>query len=201
MGREAQCECECNGESARVKALIEPPELILRGEIRRRLPFSQLKQVRADGRFLRFLCGPDRFVLTLGNAIAEKWAVALTTPPPSLAKKFGISADTVVRMIGAPDDESLRQALSTAKAIADKDPDLILARVNTPQQLASALRTAAKQFAARIPIWFIYPKGRGHALNENDVRSSGLAAGLVDTKVASVSPTLTALRFVLRRDD
>ena len=199
MGREAQCECECNGESARVKALIEPPELILRGEIRRRLPFSQLKQVRAEGRFLRFLCGPDTFVLALGNAIAEKWAAALTTPPPSLAKKLGISADTVVRVIGAVDDEALRQALSSAKAIADQDPGLILARVNTPQELASALRTAARQLAARVPIWFIYPKGRGHALNENDVRSSALATGIVDTKVAAVSPTLTALRFVKRR--
>jgi hypothetical protein len=53
--------------------------------------------------------------------------------------------------------------------------------------------------AARVPIWFIYPKGKGHALSENDVRSAGLAAGIVDTKVAAVSPTLTGLRFVLRR--
>ena len=200
MGREAQCECECNGERATIKALIEPPELILRGEIRRRLPFSQLKQVRADGQFLRFLCGPDTFVLALGTAIAEKWATALTTPPPSLAKKLGISADTVVRVIGAVDDEVLREALSSAKAVADKDADLILARVNSPQELASALRSAAKQLAARVPIWFIYLKGRGHAINENDVRSSGLAAGIVDTKVASVSPTLTALRFIRRTD-
>ena len=198
MGREAQCECVCNGERATVKALIEPPELILRGEIRR-LPFSQLKQVRADGRFLRFLRGPDRFVLALGSAIAERWAKALTSPPPTLAKKLGISADTVVRVIGAIDDESLLQALSSAKAVADQGPDLILARVNSSQELASALRASAKQLAARVPIWFIYPKGPGHPLNENDVRSSGLAAGVVDTKVCAVSPDLTALRFVKRR--
>ncbi len=50
MGREATCMCEWNGEMARVKALIEPPELILRGEIRRRLLFSELQQLRAEGR-------------------------------------------------------------------------------------------------------------------------------------------------------
>ena len=200
MGREAQCECECNGERGTVKALIEPPDLILRGEIRRRLPFSQLTQVRTDGRFLRFLCGPDTFVLALGVAMAEKWAKALTTPPPTLAKKLGISADTVVHVIGTVDDDALLQALSSAKALAAEDAEVIVARVNSSQELAFALRAARRPVAARVPIWFIYPKGPGHPLNEKDVRSSGLAFGLVDTKVASVSPTLTALRFIRSKE-
>jgi hypothetical protein len=97
------------------------------------------------------------------------------------------------------DDDQLRAALSQARAVADKDPDLILARVDTPEELATSLRTTAKQLAARIPIWFIYPKGKGHPLSENEVRSTALAAGIVDTKVCAVSPTLTALRFVRRR--
>jgi hypothetical protein len=53
----------------------------------------------------------------------------------------------------------------------------------------------------RVPIWFIYPKGRGHALTENDVRATALAAGIVDTKVCAVSPTLTGLRFVRRKSE
>jgi hypothetical protein len=200
MGHEAQCEIECNGSRARVKALIEPPELILRGELRRRLPFSSLQQVRADGDTLCFASGPETFSLAVGSAIAQKWASVLTAPLPTLAKKLGISAGTVVRMIGMLDDEALRTALSAAKAVHDKNPDLILARVNSPAELSAALRGAAKELAARVPIWFIYPKGRGHALTENDVRSTALSAGIVDTKVAAVSPTLTALRFVRRRD-
>jgi hypothetical protein len=200
MGREAQCECESNGARYKVKALVEPPELILRGEIRRQLPFSGLKEIRADGEALRFVYGSDRFALMVGRAMAEKWAKALTTPPPTLAKKLGIAADTVVRMIGAADDDALRSALDTAKAVSDKGADLILARVDTPAELTAALRTTAKQLAARVPIWFIYPKGRGHALTENDVRSTALAAGVVDTKVCSVSPALTAMRFVPRTD-
>lgn len=200
MGREAECECDCNGARSRVKALIEPPELILRGEIRRRLPFSELKGVRADGETLRFVCGSDRYALTLGRATAEKWVKALTTAPPSLAKKLGISAATVVRMIGAVDDDALRSALGLAKTISETNAALILARVNNPSELATTLRTATTQLSAGIPIWFIYPKGRGHQLSENDVRSAALSTGIVDTKVCAVSPVLTALRFVRRKD-
>lgn len=200
MGREAECECECNGARCRVKALIEPPELILRGGMRRRLPFSALTDVGADGEMLRFACGPDRFALAVGAAMAEKWARTLTTPPPTLAKKLGITADTAVRVIGEVDDENLQSAIGLARAIRDKNPDLILARVNSPAELSASLRKASTQLAARVPIWFIYPKGRGRALSENDVRAIALAAGIVDTKVCAASPGLTALRFIRRTD-
>jgi hypothetical protein len=201
MGRESECICECNGKTGSVKALLEPPDLILRGEIGRRLPLAELKQIRVDGGKLHFAAAEETFALALGSAMAQKWVKALTIPPPSLANKLGISGDIVVRMVGVVDDDALRAALSLAKAIAEKNADLILARVNTPDELGQALRTTAKQLAARVPIWFIYPKGRGHALTENDVRSRGLAAGIVDTKVCAVSATLTGLRFVKRRTD
>jgi hypothetical protein len=200
MGREAECECDCNGTRLRVKALVEPPELILRGAIRRRLPFSDLTEVRIDGEELRFGYGTDRYALTLGRMMAAKWTQVLTTPPPTLAKKLGISAETVVRMIGKVDDDALRLALGSVKAVSDTEPDLILARVNTPAELASALRTAVIQLGAGVPIWFVYPKGRGHALTENAVRTAALAEGIVDTKVCAVSSILTALRFVRRID-
>ena len=200
MGREAECTCECNSERSKVKAQIEPPELILRGTLRRRLPISALTDVRADGEMLRFSCGADRFALALSRVTAEKWAKALTTPPPSLAKKLGITAETVVRLIGEVDDDALQTAIASTQAVSEKDPDLILARVNTPADLSAALRKAAKQLAARVPIWVIYPKGGGQPLSENDVRATALATGIVDTKVCAVSARLTALRFVRRAD-
>jgi hypothetical protein len=201
MGRESKCACQCNGSTYQVKALLEPPELILRGEIRRRLSFSRLTGIRADEGILRFTFEAEAYLLMLGGDLPARWAGVMTAPPPTLAKKLGISRDTVVTMVGGVDDDALRSALAVAKAVGGDGTDLILARVNTTRELADALRVSAKQLAARVPIWFIYPKGKGHALNENDVRSAGLAAGIVDTKIASVSPTLTALRFVRRRDD
>ncbi len=200
MGKQAECVCEWNGTRSRVKALVEPPELILRGEIKRRIPFSELQQVRADGNALRFTSGEETFALAMGSTMAERWAKALTTPPPSVARKLGISAETVVRMIGPLDDDALREAVSSAKAIAERGASLILARVNTAADVSAALRSAAKALQGRVPIWFIYPKGRGNSLTEHDVRAAALAAGIVDTKVCSVSSALTALRFVRRTD-
>jgi hypothetical protein len=199
MGREATCNCNWSGTDAQVKALIEPPELILRGGIRRRLPLAELKNVHADGELLRFDFDRESVSITLGSALAAKWAAAITTPPPSLAKKLGITSETHVRMLGSVDDGALHDALETAKHVSNRIGDLVIARVDTPQDIARSLKAAASELAAGTPIWFVYPKGRGHALSEHDARAMGLAAGLVDTKVAAVSGTLTALRFVKRR--
>lgn len=200
MGREAQCTCNWSGTVAQVKALIEPPDLILRGGIRRRLPFPELEKVHAEGERLCFEFAGERISLTLGKAAAAKWAQAITAPPPSLAKKLGITPETHVRMLGSVDDGALHDALATAKQVDNRKGDLIIARVNSPDEIAHALKSAAKELSVGTSIWFVYPKGSGHPLNENDVRAMGLAAGVVDTKVAAVSPRLTALRFNKRRN-
>ena len=110
MGREAQCACIWNGEKSKVKALLEPPELILRGEIRRRVPFSKMKSIKADGDLLHFKFANDSVALELGSAMAAKWADALLKPPPSLAKKLGITPETTVRTIGPMDDPALKNS-------------------------------------------------------------------------------------------
>jgi len=204
MGREATCMCEWNGEMARVKALIEPPELILRGEIRRRLPFSDLRQLRAEGGALRFKYGRDTVTLKLEASTAKRWVKAILTPPPSLAKKLGITPESTVWMIGENDDVALENALAEARRVARKGSgvgaDVIVARANTAAELARAFKTTAKATSIGVPIWIVYRKGPGHAISESDVRETGLAAGVVDVKVASVSPTLTGLKFVRRKN-
>jgi hypothetical protein len=199
MGREAQCTCIVNGSVAKVKALLEPPELILRGEMRRRIPFVKMTGIKPEGDRLHFKFEGDSISLQLGKAMAEKWAEAILNPSPSLAKKLGITPETTVRMIGPVDDPALKKALDEAKAISHRDPELILARVDTPADLISALQKAADQLETGIPIWFIYRKGPGHPLNENQVRQTALATGIVDTKIAAVSAEFSALRFVKRR--
>lgn len=199
MGREAECRCTWSGSDARVKALLEPPELILRGELRRRLPFAELENPHADGDCLWFRFRGEAVSLQLGSALAAKWAQAILKPPPTLAGKLGISAATRVRTVGTIDDDALREAIAGGAHATTGEADLMVARVNTPTDLKAALRNAKSQLSRGFPIWFVYRKGPGHALSENDVRAAGLAAGIVDTKIASVSVALTALRFVKRR--
>ncbi len=199
MGREATCTCDWNGAIAEVKALIEPPELILRGAMRRRIPMAELRQVRVAGDQLCFIHNGERIALRLGRFLAAKWADVLLKPPPTLAKKLGITAETNVRLIGKVDDPALEQALAAAKRTSTRNGDLILARVSTPDDLNLALAKTADALDRWTPIWFIFRKGTGHPINESLVRSTALAAGIVDTKVAAVSTTLTALRFVKRK--
>jgi hypothetical protein len=199
MGREADCKCVWKESTADVRALLETYELILRGGIRRKIPFAEMHGIHTDGGRLRFVFQGEPVSLELGDVVAEKWAKTLASPPPDLAKKLGIKPESTVRVIGTIDDKALDEAVSEAAGTFVKSGDLIIARVETPSELCTALEKAAMELGRGVPIWIVYRKGKGHALSEAVVRASGLAAGLVDTKVASVSAALTALRFNKRR--
>jgi hypothetical protein len=198
MGREAACTCIWAGIGAQVKALIEPPHLILRGGFRRRLPLAELRNVRADGDLLHFDFRQDSISLVLDNGLAAKWAQAITALPVTLAKKLGITPETCVRVLGIVDDDGLREALAVAQKASKNHGDLVLARVDVGRDVLRTLKATAPDLAAGKPIWFIYPKGSGHMMTEADLRAIVLPTGLVDTKVAAVSQRLTALRFVKR---
>src|ERR1700688_4979522 len=162
MGRQAQCPCMWDGATSKVKALLEPPNLILRGEIRRRVPFAKMKDVKAVGDLLHFKFEGQSVSLQLGNAMAAKGVQALLKPPASLANKLGITLETTVRMIGPLGASALKDALAEAKAVSMRKGELILARVNTPSDLDAALMKSAGHLKVGIPIWLIYRKGPGH---------------------------------------
>ena len=196
MGREATCDCTFDGITTRVKALLESEELILRGDIRLRAPLHALHHVRVESESLCFNLDKGPVRLDLGAAAAKSWAKKIKTPPPSLADRLGIT-DKTVRTIGPIDDRALDSALTSAARISTRNPDLILAYVDTPESLATTLREAKAQLARSVPIWLVYRKGPGQPLNESAIRTTLRANGLMDTKVASVSAELTALRFNL----
>ncbi len=50
-------------------------------------------------------------------------------------------------------------------------------------------------------IWVVRPKGGRSTLRDTDLIDAGLAAGLVDNKIASFSETHGAMRFVYRLRD
>jgi hypothetical protein len=201
MGREAICTCDWAGEITEVKALLETSELIVRGHIRKRVPFSEIKGISVVGDYLSFTVGREAVQLYLGSSAAGKWAAAISSPPPSLARKLGITHTTVVRTIGDVRDESLRLALAEAEKISARGADLIVACVDTPADLRRALQQARAQLMKGVPIWMVYAKGPGHALDENAIRSLLRENGMIDTKVASVSAKYTALRFVYRKTE
>lgn len=199
MGREAMCECHWATTKVPVKALLESTEIVLRGELKKRLPFSELKELTVKADRLCFTVADDPVQLLLGAAEAKKWAASIQNPP-TLARKLGITSKTAVRIIGNIDDEGLKEAIAEAGQAVVKDPGLIIACVETPESLQAALRDAREHLLHSVPIWIVYPKGAGHPLNESSIRQVLRNSGMMDTKIASVSAKLTALRFNLRKD-
>jgi hypothetical protein len=197
MGREATCHVEWAGESGRAKVLLETQELIVRGAgglARRSAPFASLTQIEARGEMLCFRAGDDAVSIALGAAQAQSWAKKLAAPAPTLAAKLGIGAETHLALIGNFDAGELAAAIDLAASTDSRNPDLMLAFVKTSGDLNYALDLYAG-YLSHPPIWIVYPKGAGKPIGETEIRSTLRRAGLMDTKVASVSAALTALRF------
>ena len=198
MGREATCKCQWSGSSITVKALLETQEIILRGALRKRVPFKEMKQIAVHANQLQFKVGDETVALFLEPGVAEKWATAIKNPP-SLARKLGITGTTTLHTIGRVDDNALKAAIAEASQVSNKHCTLIIACVDRPASVENALEKSGTDLERGVPIWFIYRKGPGHPLNEAQLRSIALARGIVDTKTAAVSTTLTALRFNRRK--
>jgi hypothetical protein len=206
MGREAVCRCELAGEQAEVKVQLEGPELILRGVsqkgLRRRIPIADLAGIAVRGGRLTFSAGKENVALELGEAQAARWAKTLATPPPALAAKLGIGAATRVLLLGRLGSTELETAVAQAAGIKDAPGpgvNLVIASVREPGELEEAAGLCSREVPGGVPVWIVYPKGRGHAVSEADVRRALLAVGFVDTKVASISAAHTGLKFSRRK--
>jgi hypothetical protein len=193
MGREALVHAEVGDDSAEVRALLESSELIFRGDLRRRFPRDEMRNVRAKDGVLSFACGGERVRLHLGAPEAGKWADVLTKPPPSLRAKLGLDKGAMAFLVGTCDDAELAEALKGAETAKAKDADVLIARINCERDLDEALKTQASVKAA--PLWVVYQKGKGVTFGDAAIRSQLRAAGFRDTKSCAVSERLTATRY------
>ena len=74
--------------------------------------------------------------------------------------------------------------------------DLIFLHVDAPRDL-DAVPAAALHLESNGGLWIFHPKGKGASPSDAEVRSAGLAAGLVDNKISSLNETHTATRYVI----
>src|SRR5277367_6593962 len=112
MGREATVQCRWGQEAGLCKVLLETHELIVRGEVRRRVPIASLRDVSVAKEELRFKVDGDAVSLSLGPALSPRWAKAIATPPPTLATKLGISSISRLKILGEIDSEELEAAVA-----------------------------------------------------------------------------------------
>jgi hypothetical protein len=125
-----------------------------------------------------------------------------------LPKKLGIKEQSHVLMLEIPADvkAELKDALSTCQMVKDgRGPlDFAMIFVKGAAGLKKEFSQVAKRLTPAGMLWVSWPKktsGVTTDLTENEVRSIGLQAGLVDVKVCAVNEIWSGLKFVIRVKD
>jgi len=118
----------------------------------------------------------------------------------SLFEKLGVFAQAHVALVGRHDEafvSGLNERLAkAASAYLRTRYDLIFVRIDAPKELPRVMR-AADHLKPDGALWVFHPKGRDASPHDSEVRSAGLAAGLVDNKISAYTDTHTATRFVI----
>jgi hypothetical protein len=198
MGTEVVCTARFKGTVASGKARLETEVLHFRGgDLRLAIPFTQMSKVTSRAGTLRVTCPNGVASFELGEA-APRWADKIQHPPSRL-QKIGVKPEWRVSAVGIEDEAFLAELeravafLSIGRTV--KESDAIFYGVSREAELPriAKLKTALKPNGA---LWTIRPKGRPE-ISEALVMAAGKAAGLVDVKVVSFSPTHTAEKFVI----
>jgi hypothetical protein len=114
-------------------------------------------------------------------------------------QKIGVKPEWRVSVVSVGDPgfiEELRAAAAhvTVGRVVDESDAIFFGAVNAKELVRLVtLKRSMKQNGA---LWVIRPKGRPE-ISERAVMDAGKAAGLVDVKVISFSPTHTGEKFVI----
>ncbi|HEX8983072.1 MAG TPA: hypothetical protein VF792_09905 [Ktedonobacterales bacterium] len=125
-----------------------------------------------------------------------------------LAAKLGLKSGMRVRLIGAPADylEALGAVVAQVEFDDSATSELDFIQVFAIHQsaLMGSLPAQVSALAPNGALWLCWPKLSAKVptdLREQAVREAGLAAGLVDVKVAAIDTMWSGLKFVIRLQD
>ncbi len=192
MGREAEGHAVWRGASGVVKAYLESDGVILRGEVRGKLPRAGLMDWRVEGEDLCLRSGGEPLVLMLGAREAAAWGRALEKPVLSLAAKLGISDLARAWVIGGPRPEALALALAGCEANGPDSAAVVVAVLTGPGDVEAALAVGQ---ATGLRVWCVHGKGKAAAVGDATVRAAFRGAGWVDIKASAVSEGFSATLY------
>ncbi|MDX6523517.1 MAG: hypothetical protein QOI17_1030 [Gaiellales bacterium] len=190
MGREARCVVRHAGQEADAKALLETDELIVRAPFRLKVPRNEIASAGADGDVLTVAYAGGRIELELGEREAARWAQDIANPK-TLADKLGVKPDQRVLLVGAVD----RALIGAGREVTSGQADIVFLALDSPADLP-LIGTLQDEISPDGAIWVIRPKGQDD-LTEAMVIGAGRDARLHDVKIARVSATHTAMKFVI----
>lgn len=197
MGLERPCSALIGGRRVTGVAHLEPTELRFSSKPPLRIPLGAGVRAEARNGRLEVTHADGAAVFELG-ADAEAWALKIRYPRGRL-EKLGVTPESMVSVIGVDDptfaEELAARTPHVTTGRARKGATMIVAglRALTDLDRLSSWRAAIVEDGA---IWAVWTKGQ-KALTETHVRDAAKAQGLVDVKVMSFSPTLSALKLVI----
>lgn len=199
MGLETQCTLERDRRKVVGRALLESDHIAFRGRTQRaRFLLADVSHVEVDGDVLVLAHRDGAARLHLREGMAAKWLAKIKNPR-SLLDKLGVREGMRVAVIGVDDADFLRQLrdrVGQFETAARAASDLIVVSVEQVPAL-SVLGDLRSKLVPNGAIWVVHRKGKDATLRDTDVFAAGRAAGLVDNKVVSFSPTHTAERLVI----
>ena len=193
MGQELECRMHLGRRALAGKAYLETDYILFRGEERVKIALKDLTSVTATAGILKLDYEGGPATLELGAA-AEKWAHKILHPP-TRAGKLGVKAGLSARIVGAFDQDFL-QELKDVEIISSRTKADVIFLLAPDRKTLHQIPKLISNLKPAGGLWVVYPKGAVE-IREIEVIEAGRAAGLKDVKVASFSPTHTALRFVI----
>jgi hypothetical protein len=197
MGNEATCTVRFGKQQSNGKAVLETSEILFRGDIRLKIPFSSIESAKSVDGELRLQTPKGLAVFELGAA-AAKWCEKILHPK-SRVEKLGVKPGATVLLLGSFDEEFLRELREMDSVLTDGkaavDAEWIFFAADLRKHLAHVSKLA-KSLKGAAALWIVYPKGQKD-ITENGVLATGRKAGLKDVKVVGFSATHTALKFVI----
>ncbi len=122
----------------------------------------------------------------------------------ALLDKLGVKPGSRVAVLGVEDPSFLAQLRERTPGVVLGKPrslcDLVFLGADRIKDL-EMIRQAKRWIEPNGAVWIVRPKGGRGEIRDTDVIAAGLAAGLVDNKVVSFSPTHSAIRCVFRLRD
>ncbi|HVC75536.1 MAG TPA: hypothetical protein VND96_03360 [Candidatus Micrarchaeaceae archaeon] len=121
-----------------------------------------------------------------------------------LLDKLGVKPGAKVAIVNLDDEGFITHLRTRTRDIVKGKPsspaDLVFFGAETPPEL-DRIDELKGWIEPNGGIWVVRTKGGGGMLRDTDVVAAGLAAGLVDNKIASFSETQGAMRLVFRVRD
>lgn len=202
MGYEATVPVTRAGRRAESKVLLETEEIIVRGELRTRIPFASIRSAKVERGSLRLDLADEQVIVELGADVSRKWLDKISNPRSRL-DKLGVKRGQRVSIVGdAPDDflvELDEKGAEVSAAKVAKDSDIVFLFAAAPPALKK-IPALVKSIRRDGAIWVVHPRGRPDLLDTH-VFAAAKAAGLTDVKVARFADTDTAEKLVIPLKD